>query len=323
MAKKNNTTTLLVVLVILVGVFFILQIRSKKKESTLNRDLVRVDTAKVTAVYLYPQAEKGKELVFRKTDKGWRISDGKTKAPVEPGTMKNLLTSVINIKPKQLAAKGEDKWKEFDLTDTTATRLKIMEGNKKTLDLYIGKFKVNRSNTPQYGGYYGGGVTSTSYVRAEDGKEVYAVDGFLAMTFNQGMNEWRDQRFLKLQKGDIQKLTFTYPNDSGFVATKDTASHWFIGNQPADSAAMASYLSGLVYRRYSTFADGYTPPAQADYQIVIEGRNMTPAVIKAFRNEKHHFVMHSSQNPESYFVDKDSTIFKKLFVPRTKLMGKK
>ena len=322
MAKKNNTITLIVTLVVLVGVFFLLQVQNKKKESTLNMDLVKIDTAKVTAVYLYPQAEKGKELVFRKTNKGWRISDGKIDAPVEPGTVKNLLAGVINIKPKQLAAKGEDKWKEFDVTDSTATRLKIMEGDKKTLDLYIGKFTVNRNPNARYGGY-NRGITGTSYVRAGDGKEVYAVDGFLAMSFNQGLNGWRDQRFLKLHTYDLGKLSFTYPADSGFVATKDTANHWFIGNQPADSAAMASYISVLSYRRYSVFADGFTPPAQADYQIVMEGKNMSPVVIKAFRDDKYHFVMHSSQNPESYFADKDSLIFKKLFVPRTKLTGKK
>ena len=323
MAKKNNTITLLVVLVVLIGVFFLLQVRNNKRESTLNRNLVNVDTARITAIYLYPQAEKGNELVFRKTDKEWRISDGKKDAPVEPATMKNLLTSILNIRPRQLVAKGKDTWKKFDVTDSLATRLKVMEGNKKTLDLYIGRFKINRSNTPpQYGGY-GGGVTGTSYVRGEGQKEVYAVDGFLAMTFNQGMNAWRDQRFLKLDRYKINKITFTYPADSGFVAVEDTTSHWKIGNHPADSAAMASYVSKLPYRRYTTFADGYTPPAQADYQIVVNGKNMSPAVIKAFRDEKYHFVMHSSQNPETYFADKDSSIFKTFFVPRSKLTGKK
>ncbi len=322
MAKKNSTKTLGIVLVVLLGIFFLVQLRTKKKESTLNRDLVRVDTAKVTAVYLYPQAEKGKELVFRKTDKGWKISDGKTEAPVETGTMKNLLSSVMQIRPKQLVARGKDKWKEYSVTDSAATRLKVMEGNKQVLDLYIGKFTVNRNNNSPYGRYggYGGGVSGTSYVRAGNGKEVYAVDGFLAMSFNQGMKGWRDQRFLKLQKYNLQKITFTYPGDSGFVAAKDTSGHWTVNGQPADSAAMASYLSVLPYRRYSSFVDGYTPPAQADYQIMIEGKNMSPVVIKAFRDEKNHFVMHSSQNPESWFADKDSSIFKLLFVPRSKLL---
>jgi hypothetical protein len=321
---KNNNKTLIIILVVLLGVFALVQLNTRKKESTLKRDLVDIDTAKVTAIYLYPQSEKGKELVFVRSDKGWRIKEDGKEAPVETATVRNLLATTLRIKPQQLVAVGKDAWSEYHVDDSLATRLKIMEDNKTVLDLYIGKFSVQRpSGNNPYQAYGGGGVTGKSYVRLAGDKEIYAVEGFLPMTFNQGFDAWRDQRFLKLFRDDIQKITYTYPADTGFVLHNDsTGWDWKLDNGPVDSAAVAQYLSLLSHRRYSNFADGYTPPAQADYQMLIEGKNFRPVVIKAFRDDKYNLVIHSGQNPESYFADKDSTIFKLLFVPRSKFLPK-
>jgi len=73
---KNNNKTLIIILIVLGAVLALLQLNTRKKESTLKRDLVDIDTARVTAIYLYPQSEKGEELEFYKTDKGWHIKEG-------------------------------------------------------------------------------------------------------------------------------------------------------------------------------------------------------------------------------------------------------
>jgi hypothetical protein len=318
---KNNNKTLIIILLVLAGVLVLLQLNNRKKESTLKSDLVDIDTAKVTAIYLYPQAEKGKELAIVRSDKGWRIKEDDREAPVEASTVRNLLSSTLRIKPKQLAAVGEEKWEEYHVNDSLATRVKIVEGNKTTLDLYVGKFTVERpsGNNPYQS--YGRGVSGKSYVRAAGEKEVYAVEGFLPMTYNQGFDAWRDQLFVKMNRDDLQKVTYTYPADSGFVLHNDTTGWgWKLDNGPVDSAAVARYLGVLSYRRYSKFADGYTPPSQADYQLLVEGKNMKPVVIKAYKDDKYHIVIHSSQNPESYFADSDSTIFKQFFVSRNNFL---
>ena len=321
---KNNNKTLIIILIVLGAVLALLQLNSRKKESTLKRDLVDIDTARVTAIYLYPQSEKGEELEFYKTDKGWHIKEGEREAPVEEPTVRNLLATVLRIRPQQLAAVGKDSWAEYHVSDSLATRLKIKEGNKTTLDLYIGRFTIDRpsGNNPYQA--YNRNVTGKSYVRAAGDKNVYAVEGFLAMSLNQGFDAWRDGRFLTLFRDDIRKITYTYPADSGFILHNDsTGWAWKVDNEPVDSAALARYLSVLSHRRYNRFADGYTPPAQPDYQMTIEGKNFKPAVIKVYRDKKYNLVVHSSQNPESYFDDRDSTIFKMLFVPRSKFERKK
>ncbi len=320
---RNNNKTLIIILVVLLGFFALLQINNKKKESTLRRDLVDIDTAKVTAVYLYPQADKGKELLFRRTDKGWTISNEGKEAPVEPSTMRRLLGAIKEIRPQQLVAVGKEKWSEYHVDDSLATRVRVMEGKKEKVSLYIGKFTVERPSGNNPYAYGGRNVSGKSYVRAEGDDAVYAVEGFLPMTFNQGFDAWRNSQFVEINRSRINRITFTYPADSGYVLHNDsTGWHWRLENVKPDSVAMNKYLSTISYRRYNRFADDFKPSGEALFTITIEGKDMQPVVLKAYSDERYHLVLHSSQNPETYFADKDSTIFHTFFLPRSHFEAK-
>ena len=318
MAKKNNTRTLLIILVVLIGFFALLQVRNRKSESTLRPDLIHVDTAKVTTILLYPRAENGAELKITKAKNGWRIQKGEKDAPVEAGSVKNILTEVLRIRPKRLVAVSDTAWDNYSVTDSTATRIIVQEGRKKTLDLYVGRFNVNQSSQ-MYGGYQGR-VIGSSYIRPAGEKKVYEVDGFLALSFNQNFDAWRDHMFLRTTRGNLRKFNFTYPSDSGFVV-ENADSLWKVDGIPADSAGIQDYLSDWPFRRYSDFADDFEPPANPDYQITAEGNDMDPVVLKAYIHPKYRFVIHSSMNPETWFADRDSTIFKTFFVPKAKFLN--
>ncbi len=314
---KNNHKTLIIVLVVLLGIFALLQLNNRKRESTLRRDLVAIDTAKVTAIHLFPQAERGAELVFTKGERGWRIRKDSLEAPVEKSTVRRLLEAVTAIRPQQLVAVGEEKWAEYHVNDSLATRVQVMQGKKTVADLYIGKFTVERpaGNNPY--AYGGRNVSGKSYVRAAGDEAVYAVEGFLPMTFNQDFEAWRNHRFVELTRYDLRKLTFTYPADSGFVLHNDsTGWHWMLDSEQPDSAAVADYLNAISYKRYSRFADDFQPSGEAQWSITIEQKNSKPTVLKAYTDKKYHLVLHSSQNPDTYFADRDSSIFRTFFVPR-------
>ena len=46
------------------------------------------------------------------------------------------------------------------------------------------------------------GRITTSYVRLAEEDDTYATDGILSMTFNQGINTWRDKTVIKGNKDD-------------------------------------------------------------------------------------------------------------------------
>jgi len=182
----------------------------------------------------------------------------------------------------------------------------------------LGKFSYQQIN-PNMRSYNQNNIKGISYVRLNGEKEIYAVDGFLNMAFNMDFNFWRNQQILKTKKNDITRLSLNYPADSGFVAIrKDTV--WVIGNQPVDSASIDSYLTSLGFQSGSLFVDDYIPQKNPNYQLVIEGNNMSQIVITGYRNDDNEVIINSSINPDSYFSSSYEGVFSKIFISKEKLL---
>ncbi len=313
MPKKFNNRILLIVLVLFVAVFLVARfLKTGKTEKSFKTELFALDTAEVSAILIYPKAENLKEIRFSRDGNNWTVTKGEVTSDAGENSVKSLLAQLVQVKPKRLAARSKDKWEEFQLTDSLATRIKVIEkGGKESVDLIIGKFTYQQSDNP-YGGR--GNVTGTTYVRLGNEEEVYAVDGFLSMSINREFNSWRDQRVMNTRKEDVTKLIFTYPADSGFIVLKkDTL--WMMNNYAVDSLAMDQYLSSLSYMDHSEFKDDFKPLQNPDFQLTIEGNNFSPVSIQAFMLTGDQYVINSSLNPKSYFSSDFEGLFSKIFKP--------
>jgi hypothetical protein len=194
----------------------------------------------------------------------------------------------------------------------------MKDGKKAIIDLVVGKFDYQQSPSG-YSGYGGNYGTGRTYIRLKEGTDVYIVKGFLAMSFNQAFKNWRDQTLLKTERNNINLLTFDYPADSGFVAMKSD-SLWIIEGVTADSASMASYLNSISRKSNSSFVDGFSPLINPDWQLTINGTNMAPVIIKAYRKGENEFILNSSLNPESYFTSQKSGLFGTIFKPKSQFI---
>ena len=312
MAKKFNNKTLVIVLVVLVVLFLVTRaFRQKRSTGTLKTELVQMDTSRISSILLYPSAEQGEEITFTKTGNGWTVQKGGLVVTADDYGIKNMLTELQNLAPERLVANSSDKWGDFGVTDSLGTRVIMKEGKKAVADIVIGRFDYQPAPSA-YGGYGRNQGTGLTYVRLTDEPEVYVIEGFLAMSFNQAFNAWRNQLVIQLAKNNINQLTFDYPADTGFVASRpDTA--WLINGMPADSASMENYLNGLTRKSNSTFADGFEPVVAPDYQLTIQGNLATPVIIKAYMKGPDEFVIHSSMNPESYFSSTADGLFGQIF----------
>jgi hypothetical protein len=309
MSKKFNNLYLLIVFVALILLFvFVKFFQSVRTEKTLKVEIVQIDTTKVNKILLYPASEKGQEVIFTKEGKEWKVSDGKISKETEKGALKNILTQLQGIRANRLVSRTKDKWAEYQVNDSLATRVKVFEGSKEKLNLYIGKFTYQQANDP----YGRGGVIGTSYVRLADEKEIYAVDGFLTFSFNLGFNKWRNQSFINYNKADITKLTFRYPGDSSFVAQL-VDKKWMVNGQPVDSTTLVGYISSLSNKKASTFNDSFSPFGNAQYQLTVEGNNMNTLTVDAFDNGNSNYVINSSLNQKSWFDSDRKGIFSDIF----------
>lgn len=320
MLKNISSIKLIGVFAVLVLVYFGIKLFSGESRSkSFKAELVEIDTAKVTKVLI---SGKGEQLELIKESDAWKVSIGDGKyVQAQSGSIKSTLNSLLSIKPSRIAAKNQDKWKEYQV-DSAGTRVQVFEGSKATLDLVIGRFGFNQQAMQQQqqmmmGGR--GGQQFFSYVRLEGENEVYVADNFMGMSINSDPSGYRNKQILSLTTDDISKIQFNYPADSGFVLSKIDSAWSIFGNQP-DSAATANYLSDIRYLNNSNFVDDVPASALVSPTISmnISQNNQPDIMLKAFQHPVHKWIVNSSDNPLSFFADEE--LVKKLFVGSEKLL---
>ncbi len=314
MSGKINNRTLLIVFAGLIGILLITKlVTSEKSVRTLDTELIDIDTSRITSILLYPRSETGEEILFERSGSKWTVSSNGVSASADANSLIRSLSELVNLKTERLVARSKDKWGEFQVSDSLSTRLVISEGKKKTLDLVIGRFDYQPPPGGQgYQGYQQNQFSGVSYIRLYSESEVYAVEGFLGLSFNQSFNTWRLQSISSLNQSQVSKLVFDYPSDSGFIAQRSETG-WMVAGLSADSASVAQYLSGISQKRSSAFEDGFQPSSAPDYQLTIEGDNMTPVLIRAFNQAGGDVILNSSLNPQSYFRTTKNDLFSDFF----------
>ncbi len=299
MFKSNKTLGIIFVVLALVTALVFLT-DTGKKERTFRKDLVAIDTAKVNEIIIYPKSQNGKEVKLVKESDGWKVvlENGK-KAPVLKNKVKGMFSQLLAVKPNRLVAREKDKWPAYEV-DSTATRVVVMEGGKKTLDLVIGRFNFKQPRS------------MSTYVRLFNDTDVYEVDGFLSMSFNRGANDFRDNVVINGNYKKWNRLIFDYPADSSFQMTK-VKNRWTAGVEILDSAKTEQYLRKIAHINNSKFDDNINPEKLGEpvYTLTIEGEDGKNIIVSAYVDSSKSVVT-SSQNPGTYFNDKK--LVEKIFI---------
>ncbi|MBS1488821.1 MAG: DUF4340 domain-containing protein [Bacteroidetes bacterium] len=296
--KKFNNKILAIILVSLAAIFVLSRVyRASSRESNIRSELVNIDTAAVTEMRLYPNAEKNKEIRVVREGKNWTVKIDNRTATAEAGSAISALNYFVHLKPLRLISKKKNKWNEFHVGDTS-TQVKLMKGNEVLADVRIGKIGFNQQPGQQQ---FSPGSVFT-YVRLSSENEVYSVEGFLESVYNRAYNDWRNKSFLRLQQNHISKITFSYPADSGFVLEKKNKK-WQVDNTEADSMKVKNFLSQLENKNATTFADDFSPAGRAQAAIQIFGETGTQTTVQAWKRADD-WVLTSSYQPAIYFSSK-------------------
>jgi len=288
-------------------------VKLPKERATITESLVKIDTAKVYRIIINPRIREGARFEFQRINGNWTVRQENLTARPEKDAVQNILSEVMNIRPKSLEAVDKSKWNEFNLTDSLAIRVQLLDEKGKTMtDLMIGRFAYSQSGNP-YASPGGSGIQGTSFVRLYDDKRVYGVEGFLALSFSGKFNDYRDKSFIQANKEDITKISFIFPADSGFVLNRKD-SVWYANGHITDSVAMANYMNSLRYINGQEIKDNYKPVQNPDYEMRIEGNNLLNINVKCFKaGDENEFILTSSLNPDVYFTSKKDGIFDRIF----------
>jgi hypothetical protein len=305
MFKKSNFKNLLIVFGILLILVLITHFfKNRGNESNFNSKPVMVDTAKVSAIIIKPKQGKD-EIKISRAGNRWTIEyKGKNIRP-DKQAIEAMLNELINIQADHIAGTDKSDWLTYEVTDTSSIHVRVEQEGKKVTDFLIGKFSYQQN--PQ---------KFTSYLRMEGEDEIYAVQGFLSMTFGRGISELRDKTVVDLNPNFITRVTFTYPADSSFVLEKIN-NRWNIPGMDADSTKSASFVNTLVHlNSYDILPD---PAMQGKllYSVKIEGNNIQPVLLNAFESDTTiKRVITSSLNPDVQFHGTRGDIFRQIFASK-------
>lgn len=316
MFNKVNTRYLFIIFIVLLAMVFItVPSGNKKKMRSFKSELSNFEIESVNSFVIYPKAG-GESISFKKAGDNWLVADSKGEYNADNTQVENMLGSLSHLRAKRLAAKGKDDWEKFELSDSLATRVNILKGEESLADVYIGKFSY--SAPPQaMSPYRQQQGTMTSYVRLGKEKEVYAVDGFLSMTFNRQMRNFRDSRLIQINESDLQNITVQSPAGSYSLVKNDSV--WMIDGVLADSASMAKYLSELGHLRSSNFlGEKDLPQGTPSHQLKLEdGAGALMVQVDAFVMDTSEVAVRSTLNPGTWFDGSKEELYSKVFKNKT------
>ncbi len=324
MFHRLNIKTLIIILIILAAVVIVIDMMGDKERS-FRSEIIEVDTTRITSVLITIPKDQV-EIVLTRTggSSNWVVMSEGNKYAADMNVVKNILSQLNDITAKHVAATSKDKWDQFEVSDSTGIRVILKDGKKEVADLYIGKFSYAQPpQDAQLNPYQQQRRKMTSFVRLEDEKEVYAVDGFLKMSYQNDVNSYRNKNLVNVNKSDISRLAFKGPGNKNFNLTKNN-DQWLIDGQIADSASIAGYLNEIYMLTSANFVDPSTlKRSDATYSLLIEGNNFTSINLMAYPSDSTtQYVITSSINVGAEFDGAKSKFFEKLFVPKTELMPK-
>ena len=302
-----NNKTLLIIFVALLAAWGLSQMNSGKRNRSFNTDLIKIDTAAVTTINLYPKSDEQKEITLSKESGTWIATQGTVTTKANQSAVQSLLGNMTMIKTKRVAAKKQEKWKDYEVEEATGSRVKVFAGSELLEDFIVGRFSLNQQTR-----------SGLSFVRLTEADEVYAIDGFLSMTMSQGFNSYRIKEFLQVNKDDLTGLQLTN-NDGSTISFSALNGQWSKEGVAIDSTTMATYLNAIQSTFGSDFVDGLdegTLSSQLYKTLTITGNNMTgPISVNCYRdiNREKPYLLRSSQNKDAVFESGEDGIFEKIF----------
>jgi Domain of unknown function (DUF4340) len=308
--SSKTLTIIFVVLLVLAAIYIYHD--STHEDRTFKRDIVNIDTAKVTSISIFPKAYNHKEIKIFKEGNNWQVQlTNNNSVPADNSKIKNLLNQLNDIKANGVAAQNESKWKELQV-DSSGTRVKVYEGNDNTLDIVIGKFTYQQPRT------------MLSYVRVKGDNNVYEVNGFLEFSFNQKPDYFRNSKIVDDDLSHWNRLIYTYPADSSFQLVKDTTNRWSINKMKIDSSKTVNFLRTISHLSGNEFVDNPDESliSKAAYTLTIESTALGAVTLSAYIDSTNYLI-HSSQNPDAYFNGKKNALWKKIFVGKSYFSKKK
>lgn len=298
-----NNKRLGLIFAALLGLYLLSKLFGRDRERSFDPNIVQIDTSVISQVTIYP-AQGQPAFNLDRAGSGWQVSSGGNNYTATSSSINALLTGISEIKADRIVSKNPEKLVDYGLDDLARTRIEVKGGSGALGDIEVGRFNYNQTTR-----------SGISYLKLGGQPEVYSVDGFLSMTLNQAMDNYRNKRVLQTTKADLTRVTCRYGNQT-FIYGKGEEGWSDENNNAVDSTKVDRYLNTLASVSGNEFANQASMRGPEIAELVVEGNNMAgPVQIQCFASQdtSHHFIISSSLNAEGQFFSDSSGIYKRLF----------
>jgi hypothetical protein len=317
MFKKFKSGILIAALALLVIIYLIVHYAGNH-DRTFKDKVLSLDASKITSIQIADPKSKTEPVYLEKSGGKWIVKANGRDYTADTNIVKNMLKLLGDMPTKRYAGKGSDIWAKYEVADTSGTKVTLQENGKKVAELIVGKFNYSmppqdqQQQQQQYRQQQRGEMTS--YVRLANEKDVYAVDGYLKMTFSGKLDNYRFRSLASVNPTDITRITVTEPGNRRVYENPD--GKWIMNGMPADSATVVKYRSVVSRINGTKFIDQDNLPTSPSHTLLIEGNNFTPVEVDAFpvADTNINYIVTSSANPGTCFNGKEGGLFKKIWL---------
>ena len=276
--------------VLLVAVVIVKIEDNRRGDRTFNSELTNFQSDKITAIELTPKSSPAEMLRFEKNNNRWNIVVDRKILKADDNMVVRMLSAISHLKARSLVSSSTKEFNEYGVADSSGIHIVVYNDKEKLADLVLGKFAYSKPHN------------LTTYVRLIPGKDVYAVEGYLPMLFNQKVDEFRDKRIVHMVTGDITKLAFSYAGGKSFVL-ENVDGKWKVNGAPTDSAKVARYIQKFDNLTGNAFAEDSDANSAPMATLDISRKDEQPIVtITGYVKGKEQLIK-SSQNPSAVFND--------------------
>lgn len=301
--NRNNRLLLIIFGILLVAVVANQLVKSSRGDRTFRKDLIEYPAEDISKIIFHSSGFATEGIELFKEDTLWRLRSEGKEYPADQSLAEGIAGELAILEPERLVANRKEAWSDYDVTDSAGIKMTISGPKISTTDLIVGRFAYNETSRQPI-----------TYVRLANDNEVFAVEGYLGLSFTRGLADLRDKSIFRGNRNDFTKITAFYPADSSFTLIKEGTKWVLDGGQKADSLKTMQFLNTLAYLTGTEFRDDFdTAGFTGDtYQITVEGINMAPVEIKGF-NDPAGMVMQSSVNPQTFFNGETNRMAENVF----------
>jgi hypothetical protein len=245
--KKTNLL-LIIAFVILFAITLLYLMPSGEREATYSLDKVNIkfDSAAITKIEI-KRSEANKSVTLELVDTKWKIT-----SPVsylaDASSAQRIVDGAAKFKISSLISSNVEKQKQFQVDDSTGTKLTVTEKNGKSTTLILGK------TGPTY---------TEIYTRLPQSMDVYLAEGFDSYSLNKNVKDWRDRTIYKMERDSIKEISVSMVVADAKKKTNATeeytlmkdSSDWKLNGDSTDNNKVSSLLSSLSNFRTDDFID--------------------------------------------------------------------